>query len=173
YHQKQREQHLVVRPFSTSTLEILIMNTNETESKKYSPIVKNEGFLKVAHAIRTSTVTPQRRKANGEKPVVDIRYGLGQQLIRKSAYPDDFLAEVSAFIYLYNAENAQLRENKKRPRRFNVHVDDLNALTELVDEFGSKVVCNLLVAYGYASDWKPKEGEAEGTAESDEMNDNT
>ncbi len=117
---------------------------------EFSQILQNEGFQNIAYAIRHSTVVPQGRKARGNKPVVDVRYGLGQQLARKAAYPADFLAEIAEFIHLYNAENAQLRENKRNPFRKNITTADIEALTELVDRFGSKVVCNLLVAYGYA-----------------------
>jgi hypothetical protein len=31
---------------------------------------------------------------------------------------------------------------------------DIDALAKLVDEYGSKLVCNMLVAYGYASHMK-------------------
>ena len=125
----------------------------------FSEIVQNEGFKAIAYAIRHSTVVPQARKGKGNRPVVDIRYGLGQQLARKAAYPEDFLAEIAEFIHLYNAENAQLREKGRHPFRKNVTTADIEALTELVDRFGSKVVCQLLVAYGYARE--PYEREEE------------
>lgn len=145
----QRERgNRFVRQFTTTTLEVLFMNSDE---KKFSEIVKNDGFKNIAYAIRHSTVVPQsRKKGKGGKPVVDVRYGLGQQLARKAAYPSEFLAEIGEFIHLYNAENAQLREKDRNPFRKNVTTADIDALTELVDQFGSKVICNMLVAYGYA-----------------------
>ena len=146
-HQYERRQF--IRPFTTTTLEVLFMNSDDSKAT-YSEIVQNEGFKNVAYAIRHSTVAPQGRKARGNKPAVDVRYGLGQQLARKAAYPADFLAELAEFIYLYNAENAQLRENKRNPFRKNVTTEDINAVTMLVDKFNSKVVCNMLIAYGYA-----------------------
>jgi len=146
-HQLERRQF--VRPFTTSTLEVLFMNSDDSR-KTFSQIVQNPGFQNIAYAIRHSTVVPQGRKAKGNKPSVEVRYGLGQQLARKATYPQDFLAEVSQFIHLYNAENAQLRENKRNPFRKNVTTEDIVALAALVDTFGSKVVCNMLVAYGYA-----------------------
>jgi hypothetical protein len=144
-----------VRPFTTTTLEVLFMNSDESK-QNFSQITQSEGFKNVAYAIRHSTVIPQSRKSKGNKPLVDVRYGLGQQLARKAAYPAEFLAEVAEFIHLYNAENAQLRENRREPFRKNITTADIDELTELVDRFGSKVVCNLLVAYGYARE--PYEG---------------
>lgn len=136
---------------------------SDNPNKTYSQIVQNPGFRNIAYAIRHSTVVPQGRKARGNRPVVvDIRYGLGQQLARKAAYADDFLAEIASFIYKYNAENAQLRENKRHVYRKNVTTADLEALTALVDEFGSKVVSNLLIAYGYAREpYAPGDDEGE------------
>lgn len=146
---RQLERRQFARPFTTTTLEVIFMNSDDRQ-QRFSEIVQNEGFRNIAYAIRHSTVIPQSRKARGERPVVDVRYGLGQQLTRKAAYPADFLAELAEFIQLYNAENGQLRENKRNPFRKNVTTADLDAVTELVDQFGSKVVCNMLVAYGYA-----------------------
>ena len=127
------------------------MNSDE---QSYSQIVQNEGFKNIAYAIRHSTVIPQYQKRPGSpvKPAVDVRYGLGQQLARKAAYPDEFLAELSEFMQLYNAENAQLREKGRNPFRKNIKTTDIEAITELVDTYGSRMVCNMLVAYGYASE---------------------
>lgn len=158
----QYERRKFVRPFTTSNLEVLFMNSDDTR-QTFSKIVQSEGFKNVAYAIRHSTVVPQSRKGRGTKPVVDVRYGLGQQLARKAAYPAEFLAEVTEFIHLYNAENAQLREKQRNPFRKNVTTADIEALTDLVDEFGSKVVCNMLVAYGYAREPYETEDDKEPT----------
>lgn len=135
------------------------MNHDDPQHR-FSEIVQDEGFKNIAYAIRHSTVVPQARKKD-KRPVVAVRYGLGQQLARKAAYPAEFLAEIAEFIHLYNAENAQLRENKREPFRKNVTTADIEKLTELVDRFGSKVICNMLVAYGYARE--PYEGKPEET----------
>ena len=136
-----------------------------SEKPVFSEIVQNEGFKAIAYAIRHSTVVPQSRKGKGNKPTVDVRYGLGQQLARKAAYPTDFLAEIAEFIHLYNAENAQLREKRRNPFRKNVTTADIEALTALVDQFGSRVVCQMLVAYGYAREPYEAKEEDENTAE--------
>jgi hypothetical protein len=125
------------------------MNSDDSQ-QTFSQILQTEGFKNVAYAIRHSTVVPQALKARKLKPVVSIRYGLGQQLARKSAYPSDFIAEIAEFLHMYNAENAQLRENRRTVYRKNVTTADIDALAQLVDKFGSKVVCNMLIAYGYA-----------------------
>ena len=136
-----------------------------SEDLAFSEIVQNEGFRAVAYAIRHSTVLPQIRKGKGNKPAVDIRYGLGQQLARKAAYPSDFLAEIAEFIHLYNAENAQLAEKGRRPFRKSITTGDIEALTALVDRFGSKVVCQMLVAYGYAREPYQAKDENEASVE--------
>ena len=168
---QQYDRRKYVRPFTTTTLEVLFMNSDQPI---FSEIVQNEGFKAIAYAIRHSTVVPQSRKGKGNKPVVDIRYGLGQQLVRKAAYPADFLAEIAEFIHLYNAENAQLREKRRNPFRKNVTTADIEALAALVDQFGSKVVCQMLVAYGYAREpYEAREEEDESQTDEMSMDDNT
>lgn len=157
----QRERNQFVKQFSTHYLEVLIMNSGNGKTN-FSQILQNEGFRNVAYAIRHSTVVPQSRKGRGEKRVVDIRYGLGQQLARKAAYPADFLAELAEFMHMYNAENAQLRELGRNPYRKNLTTQDIEMITELVDQFGSKVVCSMLVAFGYAREpYEAREDEPE------------
>jgi hypothetical protein len=149
----QLERKKFVRSFSIPTLEVLFMNS---EDKKYSEIMQNGGFRNIASAIRHSTVSLQNAK-KFRKPATDIRYGLGQQLARKAAYPDDFLAELGEFLHLYNAENAQLREKDRNPFRSDVRMEDMEEIVKLVDRFGSKVVCNMLVAFGYATEARSKD----------------
>jgi len=156
----QKERNKYVRQFSIPTLEVLFMNS---EDKQYSEIMQNEGFRNIAYAIRHSTVSLQNAK-KFRKPATNIRYGLGQQLARKAAYPADFLAELSEFLHLYNAENAQLREKDRNPFRSNVRMEDMEEIVKLVDRFGSKVVCNMLVAFGYASEARSKD-KSEGVEE--------
>lgn len=149
----QLERKKFVRPFSIPTLEVLFMNS---EDKKYSEIMQNEGFRNIAYAIRHSTVSLQNAK-KFRKPATDIRYGLGQQLARKATYPEDFLAELGEFLHLYNAENAQLREKDRNPFRSDIRMADMEEIVKLVDRFGSKVVCNMLVAFGYATEARSKD----------------
>lgn len=160
----QMERKKFVRLFSIPTLEVLFMNH---KNKSYSEIMQSEGFRNIAYAIRHSTVTLQKSKRL-RKPATDIRYGLGQQLARKAAYPGDFLAELSEFLHMYNAENAQLREKDRNPFRKDVRTEDIEEIVSLVDRFGSKVVCNMLVAFGYASEARSQDATKEEEDQVDE-----
>lgn len=160
----QIERKKFICLFSIPTLEVLFMNHKD---KTYSEIMQGEGFQNIAYAIRHSTVSLQKAKRL-RKPATDIRYGLGQQLTRKAAYPADFLAELSEFLHLYNSENAQLREKDRNPFRKDVRTEDIEEIVRLVDRFGSKVVCNMLVAFGYASEARPKDAPKEDVDQSEE-----
>jgi hypothetical protein len=160
----QMERKKFIRLFSIPTLEVLFMNHKD---KTYSEIMQSDGFQNIAYAIRHSTVSLQKAKRL-RKPATDIRYGLGQQLARKAAYPADFLAELSEFLHLYNAENAQLREKDRNPFRKDVRTEDIEEIVRLVDRFGSKVVCNMLVAFGYASETRSKDAPKEDVDQIDE-----
>jgi len=135
-----------VRPFRTDFLGRLIMN----HQRKLKEIIENQGFQNVAYAIRYSTIIPQGRKARGESSLYDIRYGLGRELKQKATRRDDFIVALGDFMQSYNAENAQKLENTRQQMRRDLRTEDVAALVELVDEYGPQVVCNLLVAYGYA-----------------------
>lgn len=182
----QRERRKFVRQFSTRTMEVVFMNNKP----KYKEIVQSKGFKDIAYAIRQATVAAQYRKANKEKFQVryDVRYGLGQQLARKANYPADFLAELTKFLQEYNAETSQEYENLmgryksnipeavRRQMRRRVETSAIDELMRLLDLFDndSKLICNMLVAYGYAREpYEPKpdetpadEGEVE-TVEAD------
>lgn len=149
--------------FTTTNMEVLLMNTSE--GKPLTRIVQSEGFRNIAYAIRQSTVVPQAQKALGKTPNYDIRYGLGQRLARKAQYREDFLAELSAFLQEYNAENGQQLERRGRHFRRVIRETDIAEIVQLVDEYGSQVVCNLLIAFGYASG--PKKTGEQGQDETD------
>lgn len=139
-----------VKPFGEENLERLI----SMSQPKLTPILQNQGFRNVAEAIRRSTVIPQyigRKMSN-----YDVRYGLGQELKRKAQYADDFIQELAAFMQSYNEENARVHERTKgESRRKAITTDDIQAVVELIDEYGAETICNLLIAFGYARD--PKE----------------
>ncbi len=141
----ERERGRYCPPFTTTGLEVLLMNTD----KELAKIVQSEGFQNIAYAIRYSTVIPQARKAQG-KSGYTVRYGLGQQLARKAAYAADFVAELGEFLQQYNAENEQHFERTGKRFRRGVRTSDIEEVVRLIDEYGPRVVCNLLVAFGYA-----------------------
>ena len=152
----------------TTHLEVLIMG----HEPKFKPILDTPGFQNIAAAIRRSTVIPQYWKAKGDRGPYDIRYGLGADLLRQAAYPDRFIQTLSEFIHDYNRETMQIFERYKgnppvhRPR---VTTDDIQQVVELIDEYGSQTVANLLVAFGYAREPREPEPEEETPAEQGEV----
>ena len=137
-----------VPTFTTSRLRSLMM----TNRKDLTPIVENSGFQNVAYAIRHATIIPQRRKANNQDNLYEVRYGLGAELKRKGTVRDEFVAALSDFIQSYNQENVQKLESKGQQMRKDVRTDDIAEVVRLIDEYGSEVVANLLIAYGYAGE---------------------
>ena len=145
----QRERPNAYCPqFTTTNLRRLIMDSQE--APRLTRILETNGFQNIAYAIRQATVTAQYRKQQGDRRY-DVRYGLGQQLARKAAYPNEFLAELADFLAKYNAETAQVMEQRRGPYRRSIRTSDIDEVVALIDEFGdSRLICNLLVAYGYA-----------------------
>jgi hypothetical protein len=144
----QKERGRYAPQFTGTNLRRLIMGAEPKLSDILDP-QKHPGFQSIAYAIRQSTVVAQYRKQQGDRRY-DVRYGLGQELARKAKYPAEFITALSDFLHKYNAENAQVMERRAGPYRRSVQVSDIDDIVGLVDEFGSELMCNLLVAYGYA-----------------------
>jgi hypothetical protein len=127
------------------------------------------GFHRIAYAIRQSTVIPQRQSANfkskqrTEKPLYTVRYGLGHTLRRKANTAAELLEALTEFVHEYNAETDQIYENTSQERmadlqnyarthyRQRILLSDLDDVLLLVKTYGPRLVCNTLVAYGYAA----------------------
>jgi hypothetical protein len=153
--------------FSTHSLEEMIMTIDE----KLTPILDSEGFQNVAAAIRRSTVIPQYFKARGDKGPYDVRYGLGNDLLRRAAYPDQFIQALSEFLHDYNRETTQIQERYKgNPpvRRAMITTDDIQQIVDLIDTHGSQTVAHLLVAFGYAREPRDQSQSEAGTREDEE-----
>jgi hypothetical protein len=135
-----------VPTFSTGNLRRLHMNTR----KDLLPIIDNAGFQNVAYAIRYSTIVPQTLKAQEKEALYDVRYGLGADLKRKGTVRDEFVTALADFMQSYNQENVQKFDNKGQQMRKDLRTTDLQAIVELIDTYGSEIVANLLVAYGYS-----------------------
>lgn len=146
-----------VPTFSPSQLGRLIMAAN----KPLQPIIENEGFQEVAYAIRHSTVIPQSRKARGQDTLYEVRYGLGAELKRKATVRDEFIVALCDFMQSYNQENVQKLENTGQQMRRDLRTTAVEEVVRLIDEYGSEVVANLLIAYGYARE--PRDAEAESS----------
>lgn len=168
------------RPFTTDNLRRLIVSNDHNfnvqspdgESKpKLSEVFdqeKHPGFHNIAKAIRESTVTAQYWKNVKKDRRYTVRYGLGQDLSRRADYPSEFIAELSEFIFKYNAENAQVLERypkEKYPHytyyRFDVRATDIADIVQLTEHFSPKTICNLLIAYGYAASYPTQQQQQE------------
>jgi len=175
--EKNPQRH--IRQFTTTGLENLIEMNNTSGQKPLSTITGNAGFKRIAYAIRQSTVKAQYRRSQLRDRTYEVRYGLGQELMREARYSDKFIAALSRFLQQYNAETAREEEKlanrlggrtltsedrRNNKLRGSVAYSDIDAIAALIDEFGSEQVCSLLVAYGYASD--PRKDFQDGVGES-------
>lgn len=148
--------------FTTEGLDTLMSQ----QFQRFTPIIENDGFRAIAAAIRSATVRAQFSAARDRGYPYEVRYGLGQELLRAAAYPETFLAALGTFIQSYNTENARIDERIAKgslnaPRRPSVRTDHLDQLVRLIDEYRSTsangaditdMICKLLLAYGYARD---------------------
>lgn len=139
-------------PIKVKSLNQLFMNM-ETNNFKISKIITNDGFLKVAHAIRMSTVSLQFLRK--EKRKFEVRYGVAQNLQNKSKSKKDLVEFIGEFIGTYNAETARKAELEKGFRK-PIRENELNDFYGLLDEYPSKVVGALLASYGFALTEKDK-----------------
>lgn len=164
-------QHRFIRQFSVRLLNEVFRRTAMTGvdlTEFASTSTAHPGFHNIAYAIRRSTVTPQRHLAQfkagqrPDKPLFDVRYGLGNNLRRKTDSASDFLTALTEFVQVYNAETVQEFDNKSEERgrdpgfwprqgRRSVSPADLDDVLALVNKYGVQLVCNMLLAYGYAS----------------------
>lgn len=184
YLAKRYRNQRSVRPqrsfqFTTQGMEQLMTQTKE--KLKLSPILQNEGFRAIAAAIRRATVIAQYQAASKSGYPFEVRYGLGQHLLRAAAYPEEFIAALSEFLQSYNAENARIAERvakgslspEPRNRRASVQTEHIQAIVKLVDDYrsdsyeASELICKMLVAYGYARDPRTPEGKAQAEASSE------
>ncbi len=132
---------------------------------KLTEITKDTGFRRIAYAIRQSTVTAQYRRAQLKDRRYDVRYGLGQELMREATYRDKFIIALSKFLHEYEAETAReeekvanelgrkltLEDRRARGLRAQVDTDSIQAIADLIDRFNSsELIGSMLIAYGYA-----------------------
>jgi hypothetical protein len=134
-------------PFKVTSLNKFFKNMNMTEFK-ISEIISNEGFQKVAYAIRKSTVTLQYTPKDQRK--FEIRYGLAQTLQNKSKSAPDLAGFIGEFIATFNAETARYAEKNGTVLRANIRENELSLFYGLLDKYPSKVVGSLLASYGFA-----------------------
>ena len=147
FNKKQQDPKWFVKTFRTNTLNKLFKNTTMSDFK-ISEIISNEGFQKVAYAIRKSTVTLQYTPKDQRK--FEIRYGLAQTLQNKSKSSKDLAEFVGEFIATFNSETARYAEKTGTVLRANIRKNELSLFYGLLDKYPSKVVGALLASYGFA-----------------------
>jgi hypothetical protein len=149
-----------VRRFSIEHMEVIIMANEErrknADLRPLSRIIENTGFRNIATAIRRSTVIPQRQKVDGNTPY-EFRYGLADDLRRKARNRNEFISALSEFMQQYVQENKRVFAREKRAVRADITTKDIAELVQLIDEYDTLTVANLLIAFGYARDPKAPE----------------
>ena len=168
-HESEKSPKRWIRQLSFTGLEMLIMHS-QTDQADLTEIIHSKGFQRIADAIRRSTVFAQYRRSQFDDRTYEVRYGLGQELMRKAKYNKEFLVALSEFLFEYESETA--REDEKAARdianksghvrpltsqdrisrnlRYTTSEDDLKEIVALVNKYGAELVGSLLVAFGYA-----------------------
>ncbi|MEW6492932.1 MAG: hypothetical protein AB1589_10555 [Cyanobacteriota bacterium] len=149
------------RLFSIFGLNLMIK-----KERSFTPITQDPSFLRIAKAINQATVFAG--KVQTKKGLIELdwqrNYGLAQQLSSQSGSKKDFICAVADFLAKYEHENLRLSERfqgtGKRLMRVWPTKEDLDRLIELVEEFDTVLVANLLIAYGYAKWTKSEEAGA-------------
>ncbi|MBD2295135.1 hypothetical protein H6G06_17015 [Anabaena sphaerica FACHB-251] len=142
------------RLFSINGLNLMVKNFNHRQNEKeldLRDITEDPGFLRIAKAINSATVY-----AGKDEHGWDRIYGLAQRLSSQAGSKKDFIIELSSFIASYENENLRIDEELKKKgktRRIWTNKDDLDRVINLIEEHGSSLVANLLIAYGYAKGW--------------------
>lgn len=137
------------------------LNTMTKKDADFTKITKDPSFLRIAKAINQATVYAGKiHTKEGQKELDWQRqYGLAQLLSSQSGSKKDFISALAEFLGKYEHENMRLSEEYlktgKRLMRVQPRKEDLDRLIEIVEEFDTTLVANLLIAYGYAS-WSVK-----------------
>lgn len=169
---RQHQRNKYAHRLSFTFLRSVLMGITQHDSNRVDlqSIIQNPGFLKIAYAIRQSTVTAQYNKMRN-KLHYTVHYGLIQNLARTARYSHEFMITLSQFIAAYNLETVRVLEQQfelgrtQFRSRARVTEQELIALASLIDGFGSSLVANLLIAFGSAgsADNQPMSIEQSGT----------
>ena len=129
----------------------------------FTRITQDPSFLRIAKAINQATVYAGKIQTKEGVKELDWQrnYGLAQLLSSQSGSKKDFISAIADFLGKYEQENLRLQERYlnegKRLRRVQPTKEDLDRLIELIHEFDTVLVANLLIAYGYAKWSKAKD----------------
>ncbi|GAX38415.1 hypothetical protein [Nodularia sp. NIES-3585] len=158
------------RLFSIKGLNLMVKNFQHRQKDQdwsLTEITEDPGFLRIAKAINSATVY-----AGKEEHGWDRIYGLAQRLSSQAGSKKDFIIELSTFLASYENENLRIDEELKKKGKFRriwTTKDDLDRVIHLIDTFGSSLVANLLIAYGYAKGWgKAKDADKTDTTNESE-----
>ena len=155
------------RLFSIKGLNLMVKNFQHRQNDQdwsLTEITEDPGFLRIAKAINSATVYAGKEEHGWERI-----YGLAQRLSSQAGSKKDFIIELSTFLASYENENLRIDEEltkKGKFRRIWTTKDDLDRVIHLIERFGSSLVANLLIAYGYAKGW----GKAKDTEQTDSNN---
>lgn len=169
--------------FSESMLRRVFMTYSDQE-KPLAEILESEGFQRLTWAVRNATVTAQTHKADRKPWPFTARYGMAQEWKRKARYRDDFVLALADFVQGYNAD---IVRDLERHRTDSVLAKGLSgkptaegafihkAISEqhladvirLIDTRGSRLVAQLLLAFGYSRP-APRETKGDRSGESEE-----
>jgi hypothetical protein len=73
-------------------------------------------------------------------------------LKRASLNKDTLVTELSEFMATYNNENGLENFHNRNPMRSNLTTGDFEDMVDLIDNYDSKIVGNMLLAYGFGKD---------------------
>lgn len=161
------------RLFSQEGLSIMVQSAYGKPEEKWSvsEITENPGFLRIARAINSATVYAGKIQTKNGQIELDWQrnYGLSQRLTSQASSKRDFIIELTVFLNTYENENLriaeQLQKEGKKLKRIWPTKEDLDQVIALIDDerFGSSLVANLLIAYGYSRWNKPLKDEPSDT----------
>lgn len=146
------------KQFLWTHVEAILANT------ELRSIIENKGFLAVADALRSATVSAQISKKNKAPDYREIRYDILPELKRKRVLPqpEEFIEAISGFVASYNAESVKRLESGSRSGTKRVSTEDFQEFLLLLESCrenrnGIPLLGALLCAY--ATCRKPKEPE--------------
>lgn len=150
--------------FSKQGIDVMVKNLHtklrqNDQDWQLTEITEDPGFLNIAKAINSATVyagTIHDKEGKSKETGWERIYGLAQRLTAQSGSKKDFIIEISSFLASYENENLRIDDElrkQNKPRRIWTTKSDLDSLIHLIDKYGSSLVANLLIAYGYAKGW--------------------
>ncbi|MFW6028817.1 MAG: hypothetical protein ACOCRO_01040 [Halanaerobiales bacterium] len=137
------------RMFTKRSVVFVMSKLEEVYGGHYSQILQDEGFRNFAKAIRNSTLNPIYHE-NKKK----VKFGLLQEIRRAALNKDTLVVKLTEFMADYNNENGLEIYRNKHPMRGNLTTTDLEQVVNLIDHHDSKIIGNMLLAYGFGKEEK-------------------